>query len=386
MKMKPVLMIAGMMLLLTACGAKQGAEAPAATEAAEAQTEVAAEAQSAETAEVPATEAAAEYTEEEPDYVEDTVLSTELFSMTVPDELKGTFLGYIKDNEISLYDKACNEDGFGGFIFSVIADKDGEVMAGGMYTKVGELTDSNGEVYEVCRSYPSDVQWDYEKYEDTPETYARLSDAVDGMIRGIKGLNGATFEYGAGMKGEELYGQTVEKYETAIKEGWDAAKPATEGMSPALFAEHDEMGYAYKDISNDGVDELLVGVISDGSEPSVVYDIYTMVKRKPASVVSGSARNSYRAMQYGGVANVFSSSAMESGIRVYIIEPGTSDLFFQYGIKYDGYTDEKNPWYTGTGSGEADDEWEPASEEDYDMWEQRATENFAKIDFIPFSK
>ena len=134
------------------------------------------------------------------------------------------------------------------------------------------------------------------------------------------------------------------------------------------------------------MDELLVGVISDGSEPSVVYDIYTMVKRKPASVVSGSARNSYRAMQYGGVANVFSSSAMESGIRVYIIEPGTSDLFFQYGIKYDGYTDEKNPWYTGTGSGEADDEWEAASEEDYDMWEQRATENFAKIDFIPFSK
>ena len=384
MKKKAAVVMIGIVLGLTACG-KQAAEAPA-----EQEVQVAEETKE-EAAEAEVTEQAAEAEQEE--LIEDTVISSDLLTITIPDEFKGKTLAKVDGHEIYVYDKACYEEGFGGFVFSVIVDKDNKVVPGGMYTKVGEYKTVGGQSYNVCRSYPSEVQWDYNKYDSMPEDYASLDAAVDSILKTATANGDGTYMYGAGKNGEDLYAMTIDKYVWALTEGWDADKFEEEGMSPEFYAlaktegdkAFDKMGYAYMDISSDGVDELLVGVVDDSDEPSVVYDVYTMVNGEPALVASGSARNSFRAMEYGGLGNVFSGGANENGLRVYMIYPDSTELGYQYGVKYDGYTDEKNPWYVNDGTDD-EDAWQQTTEDDYNMWNERATEQFLKLDFTPFSE
>ncbi len=382
MKKRILSLMIGVMLVFTACGIEVSVP------------EAAKEQEETEQTEGEPSETAAEPEQDKEDYLEDTVLSTDLLTLTIPDEFKGKFLAKIEGDEICVYDKASNEAGYGGFVFSVIANADKDITAGGMYTKVGEVAAPDGEIYDVCKSGPSDVQWDYGANEDMPEDYEKLYNSADEIIADIKGNNGATYMAGAGTKGEDLYSYTVSQYITAFNEGWDANQFEEAGMSLEFYAltqsegekAYDTMGFAYRDISNDGVDELLVGIITDDNEPSVVYDIYTMVDRQPTLVVSGTARNSYRAMEYGGVANYFSGGAMENGLKVYIITPGTNELFLQYGVKYDGYENEKNPWFEADTADDEEDKWKECTEEDYNMWIERASEQCLKLDFTPFSE
>ncbi len=385
MKKRVALLMTGIMIALTACGSQQTAQEPAAETAQTAQ-----ETPAETTADAAETTAASETPE---GYVEDMVLSTDLFTLTMPDEFKGKFLASIDGNMISIYDKECNEAGFGGYAFSVVADKGENILPGGMYTKVGELAAPNGDIYVVCKGGPSDVQWDYTKYTDMAEVenYNKLYNSADSLISTITANDGGTFMYGAGIKGEDLYSYILSKYMEAFSSDWDANQYEEAGISPEFYAilqsegekGLDEIGFAYADISNDGIDELLVGPIDASDEGSVVYDIYTMVDRDPKLVVSGSARNRYYGMTYGGVANEYSNGADESGIDVSIIEPNTSNLMPQYSIKYDGYTDEKNPWFIRYGS---DENYEPMTEDDFNERMELAQSEYLKLNYTPFSQ
>ncbi len=374
----------GVMFGLTACGTQQVAEAPAEqAQETEATTEV--------TEQASETEEVSDF-EENITYVEDMVLSTDLYSITMPEEFKGKFLAYINGNEISFYDKASNEAGFGGYAFSVVADVDKNYIAGGMYTKVGEIMTSDGQFVDVLKGYPSDVQWDYVTYPDmeSAEDYNKLYLATDSIIESIEAKEGNYFMYGAGIKGEDLYFVTLDSFVQACTEGWDAAKFEENDLSPeygALIQNEgekalDKIGYAYRDISSDGVDDLLIGIIGDNNEPSVVYDIYTMVNREPAHVVSGTSRNRCYALEYGGFANVSSGGANENQVALYDIEPGTTNLIQQFTLKYDGYEDEKNPWFVSYDDGAT---WESMTEEDYTDRLKMTEERYLNLDFKPIS-
>lgn len=384
MKRRIALLMVGVMVGLTACGTQQAVEAPA--EQAQ-ETEAVAEV----TEQAPETEEVSE-SGEDITYVEDMVLSTDLYSITMPEEFKGKFLAYINGNEISFYDKASNEAGFGGYAFSVVADVDKNYIAGGMYTKVGEIMTSDGQFVDVLKGYPSDVQWDYVTYQDmeSAEDYNKLYLATDSIIESIEAKEGNYFMYGAGIKGEDLYFVTLDSFVQACTEGWDAAKFEENGLSPeygALIQNEgekalDKIGYAYKDISSDGVDDLLIGVIGDSSDPTLVYDIYTMVNREPAHVISGTSRNRCYALEYGGFANVASGGANENEVALYEIEPGTTNLIQQFTLKYDGYEDEKNPWFVSYDDGAT---WESMTEEDYTDRLKMTEERYLNLDLKPIS-
>jgi hypothetical protein len=384
MKRRIALLMVGVMFGLTACGTQQVAEAPAEqAQETEAATEVAEQA--------PETEEVSDF-EENITYVEDMVLSTDLYSITMPEEFKGKFLAYINGNEISFYDKASNEAGFGGYAFSVVADVDKNYIAGGMYTKVGEIMTSDGQFVDVLKGYPSDVQWDYVTYPDmeSAEDYYKLYLATDSIIESIEAKEGCYYMYGAGIKGEDLYFVTLDSFVQACTEGWDAAKFEENGLSPeygALIQNEgekalDKIGYAYRDISSDGVDDLLIGVIGDSSEPTVVYDIYTMVNREPAHVISGTSRNRCYALEYSGFAKVSSSGTNENEVALYEIEPGTTNLIQQFTLKYDGYEDEKNPWFVSYDDGAT---WESMTEEDYTDRLKMTEERYLNLDLKPIS-
>ncbi len=375
----------GVMFGLTACGTQQVAEAPAEqAQETEAAQEVAEQAPETETAEA---DLGQDIT-----YVEDMVLSTDLYSITMPEEFKGKFLAYINGNEISFYDKASNEAGFGGYAFSVVADVDKNYIAGGMYTKVGEILTPEGQTVDVLKGYPSDVQWDYVTYPDmeSAEDYNKLYLATDSIIESIQANDGYYYMYGAGIKGEDLYFVTLDSFVQACTEGWDAAKFEENGLSPeygALIQNEgekalDKIGYAYRDISSDGVDDLIIGVIGDSSEPTVVYDIYTMVNREPAHVISGTSRNRCYALEYSGFANVASGGANENEVALYEIEPGTTNLIQQFTLKYDGYEDEKNPWFVSYDDGAT---WESMTEEDYTDRLKMTEERYLNLDLKPIS-
>ncbi|WP_022765724.1 hypothetical protein [Butyrivibrio sp. XPD2006] len=384
MKRRIALLMVGVMFGLTACGTQQVAEAPAEqAQETEAATEVAEQA--------PEKEVVSDF-EENITYVEDMVLSTDLYSITMPEEFKGKFLAYINGNEISFYDKASHEAGFGGYAFSVVADVDKNYIAGGMYTKVGEIMTSDGQFVDVLKGYPSDVQWDYVTYQDmeSAEDYNKLYLATDSIIESIEAKEGNYFMYGAGIKGEDLYFVTLDSFVQACTEGWDAAKFEENGLSPeygALIQNEgekalDKIGYAYRDISSDGVDDLLIGVIGDSSEPTVVYDIYTMVNREPAHVISGTSRNRCYALEYSGFANVASGGANENEVALYEIEPGTTNLMQQFTLKYDGYEDEKNPWFVSYDDGAT---WESMTEEEYTDRLKMTEERYLNLDLKPIS-
>lgn len=313
----------------------------------------------------------------------------EIFTIKMPEDLDGTYILKSSKNGYSICDKEANEAGFGGFVFSVDAYADPQDYAGGLDTKIGEIVKDDKVLYDVVTTYPTDVQYDYEKYtDDAPKTYKALADAADGIIGSVKPISDGEFVFGRGCKGEGMYSDVIAKFVTAITESWDSDKLEKEDMSPEYYAigvatgaAADNIGYAYRDVNNDGVEELLVGEITDGDAKGCVYDIYTMVDRKPAHVVSGSARDRYYALSHGNILNEASGGADDTEWMSYDIEPNTTNLIPQLGVKMDGYENKDNPWFVNLGT---EGEWKNITEEEFDDYKSRF--EYVRFDFTPFSK
>ena len=148
---------------------------------------------------------------------------------------------------------------------------------------------------------------------------------------------------------------------------------------------YSKVAFAYKDINLDGIDELLIGEIAEGDWNGIIYDLYTMVDRKPMHVVSGWDRNRYFALDGTMIRNEYSNGANESGVNIYTLTNNSTELFKQLAYKYDGYTNEKKPWFSAydfNKEGEAN--WENIEESSYNELDARFSKK-AKIDYVPFS-
>ena len=326
------------------------------------------------------------------DLTKDTTVKNKLFSITLPEELKGFYTVETQKDRISIFDKASKKAGFGGFAFGIKAYKnpaDHAVLPGSR--KLGELTDKKGNLYDVVIKYPTDVQYDYTKSTEAPVFYKLLYDL--GEVINIEGINGSTYYKNQGTKGEDLYNEVLKKHITAINEKWDSVKLENEDMSymyNVLRANNkknikDKIGYAYYDVNKDGIDELLIGEIAAGSWKGVIYDIYTMVNRKPAHVISGGSRNRYFVCDDSFICNEYSSGAMESGTRVYNLVENSTELFPQVSFKYDAYTNSKKPWFLSYGNGADKDEWENVSEKTFKERKQ-IFDRYERLEYIPLSK
>ena len=316
-----------------------------------------------------------------------TEYSNELFKMALPSELVDISEVETDGNRISVYYKEAKDAGFGGLVFSVCAYTSPEEYAGGPCKKIGELTNEKYEIYDIVLEQATEIQWDYNE-PDMPEDYSKLLDATDACLEGIEGINDNTFVFGAGTKGADLYNNVLAKYVKAINEGWEPAKYEEEDMSPeigvaAMQADNplDVIGFAYQDINVDGIDELMVGVISEDELKGAVYDVYTMVNRVPEHVVSGTARDRYYNYNDVFLCNEWSGGAGENGIDLYNLEPNSTELVLQYGYKYDSYTDPENPWYRTYDQ----EEYESITEEEYKEADEMS-DSYVLFDYTPLSK
>ncbi len=318
----------------------------------------------------------------------DTTIKNKLFSITLPEELKGLYVTEIKKDKISVYHKESKEIGFGGFAFGIKAyknPKDHAVLPGSK--KLGELRDKKGRLYDIVLKHPTDVQYDYTKNSEPPEVFKILYNIGENI--NIEGIKGSTYFKHQGTKGEDLYKEVLRKHITAINEKWDSTKLEKENMSYmynliTLTNKNplEKIGYAYYDANADGIDELVIGEISDGNWKGVIYDMYTMVNREPKHVVSGGTRNRYYICDGTFVCNEYSSGAKESGVRVFALIENSTELFPQVSFKYDGYQNENNPWFISYGSNINEDSWENVTEK---VFNERKTvfNRYERFNFIP---
>ena len=145
-----------------------------------------------------------------------------------------------------------------------------------------------------------------------------------------------------------------------------------------------KVGFTYYDLNGDGIAELLIGEISKGAWKGVVYDIYTMVNRKPKHVISGSARDRYFACDGTFVCNEYSGGAGLSGVNVYNLVENSTELFPQVFFKYDSYTNKKKPYFISYGTPK-DEKWENVDAKTYKD-RNKVFERYERFDFVPLSK
>lgn len=94
------------------------------------------------------------------------------------------------------------------------------------------------------------------------------------------------------------YAAVFQKYQKAISEQWDATKLMAEDMSVICATNHDNLGYAFADITGDGQKELLIGS-ADGVN-SQLFDIYTVVGGTVKHLACSTEMNSYYLYEEGG--------------------------------------------------------------------------------------
>ena len=314
------------------------------------------------------------------DLTKDTTVKNKLFSIILPEELKNLYEIQTEKNKISIYHKDSKHAGFGGFAFGIKAYKnpaDHAVLPGSR--KLGELKDKKGNLYDIVLKHPTDVQYDYTKNKKAPETFKLLYDL--GKNINIKGMNGSTYFKNQGMKGKDLYNNILEKYKTALIENWDSNKLEKENMSYMYnIISKDKIGYTYYDINADGIDELVIGEIAEGNWKGVIYDIYTMVNRKPRHVVSGGDRNRYYVCNNSFVCREYSSGALESGVDVYNLVENSTELFPQLSFKYDEYENPKNPYFISYSDGK----WVNYPEKEFNE-RKKIFEKYERFDFMPLN-
>lgn len=321
----------------------------------------------------------------------DIVLKNKLFEITLPKNFKGIFMSEIKKDRIYIYDKQSKKSGFGGFAFGITAYKNPSQYASSG-KKLGELVNKKN-IYDIVITYPTEVQYDYRKGNNPNKSYKSLYGYGENVL--ISSGKKSTYYKNRGTKGNDLYNEVINKHIKAITEKWDSTRLEKENMSYMynVIAKNvdtskvlNSIGYKYYDLNGDGIEELLIGEIAQDKWKGVIYDVYTMVNRKPAHVISGGTRNRFYVCDDLFLCNEYSSGANESGIRVYNLVENSIELVPQVAFKYDGYKNEKNPYFITYGNSiENDDDWENV---DMQTYEQRFSifEKYQRFDYTPLSK
>lgn len=317
------------------------------------------------------------------------VEANDLFSLSLPEALAGTYEVERDETGIRVYDKASREADAGGYAFGVLACADPSEYGFTNNKKVGELTAADGKLYDIVLDHPSDVQYDFTQG-GVPEAYKRLYDAGEKIVQDMQGVNGSVYTYGAGTKGADLYGDVLRSLTTAVAEKWEPDQLEKAGFSMMYYsiAASDgagRIGYAYRDINLDGIDELLIGEIAEGDWKGIIYDVYTIADRKPVHVVSGWDRSRYFLSSEGvDLINEGSNSAFESIWTVYSLEHNSAELYPQIAYKLDAVKNEKQPWFIAYGSNFTEDAWENVTEEE---WKQSKSnfEEYDRFDYTPLT-
>ena len=191
------------------------------------------------------------------------------------------------------------------------------------------------------------------------------------------------------MKGEELYGEVLKKHIQAINNNWGYNQYQNAGISilySAAAKNSDKalkkVGYAYYDINSDGIDELFIGEISKGKKISPIFDIYTIVDRKPVHVASSSKTDKYFVCDDSYLCRELLVSHNKNTFVVNFINGNSSKLNRQVEYMYNSDLDKNNQWLRAFG---ITDNYENISKEMFTQGKNYFNE-YKKFNYIPLSE
>ena len=134
------------------------------------------------------------------------------------------------------------------------------------------------------------------------------------------------------VDGIEIYKDILDDFFRLIANGTeeDIYFEGSDGVAEALWAMEgenalDAIGYSIKDISGDGIPELLVGAMDNSHSGKEIYAVYSCQNGTPICTLSGWSRSAYTSMGDGRFLYQGSGGAMNSIFGTYTISPdGTS--------------------------------------------------------------
>ena len=316
--------------------------------------------------------------------VKATEISNNYFSLILPDDIKDAYIISKENDGISIFEKVSAKSNQGGFAFAIRLYKyPSDYIGFPGVQKLGELTTPKGVIYDVVFMRPSEAFCS----DGQEEIFNRIIES--GSNAKISGVNGNKYEKGKGMKGEELYGEILKKYVKAFTEKWDDdSKYESEGMGFMYYTMAqkninllDKIGYAYYDINSDGIDELFIGEITKGKDKGIVYDIYTIVDRKPIHVLSGGDIDKIFVCNDWFICNESSLTKKDSNLNVYGLNQNSAKIFIHVTFSYNADNKKLCPYAL---SQRATDKWECLSKKEFKEERNIYGKAYKRFDFIPF--
>lgn len=306
------------------------------------------------------------------------IIKNKIFSIELPQKFRDDYTVKKDKYGISIYHKSSKKAGFGGFAFGIKGYKYPSDYAGcPSGKKLGELKDKNNVLYDIVLTHPTDVQYDYTKSPEQIQVYTNLYDLGD--IITIQGIKGSIYYERQGTNGENLYNEILTKHKTAIIENWNSEKLKKENMSCLYSKLHkNKIGYVYYDINTDGIDELLIGEISEGNKKGIIYDIYTMVNRKPQHVISAKTNDRYYICDVSFVRNEQLSSTNKHEVQIYSLIENSTILYPQVSFKYNSSKNIKTTYFISY----SENQWENFSENEFNE-RKKVFEKYKRFNYIP---
>jgi hypothetical protein len=147
---------------------------------------------------------------------------------------------------------------------------------------------------------------------------------------------------------ETIYSDILDMFYYKISNGWNGYEevsylfnwPYTEVKTLS------DAGYTFIDLDNDGVLELLVTSVEAAVE-GMIYDLYTFKNGTIIHLATSGERYRYYLCDDNTIYYEGSGGAMLSSFKKYMIDDNKDSLRLEEIVLYDGYADEKNPWYYG---------------------------------------
>lgn len=141
-----------------------------------------------------------------------------------------------------------------------------------------------------------------------------------------------------------LYDDILEMHRIAKEQAWDRETMEENGLASGsnggVYS-----GYAYLDITGDGVDELILGFTSE--KASVILAAYSIKDNKVNILLSGHERSRFVLCDNNVIKHHWSNSASNSGTQYFYIGADGVITYLE-GIVVDGKYSGKHPWYYST--------------------------------------
>ena len=179
-----------------------------------------------------------------------------------------------------------------------------------------------------------------------------------------------------------IYNEIIEMFCDGIENGWESYEDSDDlsylwyqyGIAESLS----DAGYAFIDIDENGMEELLVGLVSDAEE-GIIYDLYTYEDGSVVHLASGGERWTYRLCANGYIGYEGADSASEGSYAFYSISG--SELVLEGCLSY-VYDDDSN--VTWMYQADADSESDVVTETEADLF--ISTFNAQEYELITFAE